>query len=84
MLRTLVEAGAAITARSASRGSCMPQEFKPYVEAERFDKRLAKLEKRFPITKDNIHSWTLFHRTVQSTLIIIEKQLEKTAKDAAS
>ena len=57
-------------------------EFKPYVEAERFDKRLEKLEKRFPISKDNLHSWTLFHRTVQSTLMLLEKALEKVAKDA--
>jgi len=84
MLKTLVEAGAVISVLRASRGSRMPREFKPYVEAERFDKRLAKLEERFPITKDNIHSWTLFHRTVSSTLIIIEKQLEKVAKDVAS
>ena len=56
--------------------------FRPYVEAARFDKRLEKLEKQFPITKDNLHSWTLFHRTVQSTLTLLEKALEKVAKDA--
>lgn len=62
----------------------MSKEFKPYEEAEGFDKKLEKIEKDFPITKDNLHSWTLFHRTVQSTLTLLEKQLEKVAKDVAS
>jgi len=79
-----VEVEAVISAPNVSQGNRMTREFKPYLEAERFDKKLGKLEDRYPITKDNIHSWTLFHRTVQSTLMIIEKQLEKVAKDATT
>ena len=60
----------------------MTKEFKPYVEAARMDRKLEQVEKQFPITKDNIHLWTLFHRTVQSTLSLLEKQLEKVSKDA--
>jgi len=77
-----VEVEAVISAPSVSQGNRMAKEFKPYVEADRFDKKLEKLEERYPIAKDNLHSWTLFHRTLQSTLILLEKQLEKVAKDA--
>ena len=80
-----MEAGAAISVPDANQGGRMTEEeieFKPYVEAARIDKKLEQVEKRFPITKDNLHLWTLFHRTVQSTLMLIEKQLEKVSKDA--
>jgi len=82
MSKTSVEVEAVISAHSVSQGNRMAKEFKPYVEADRFDKKLEKLEERYPIAKDNLHSWTLFHRTLQSTLILLEKQLEKVAKDA--
>ena len=84
MLKTSVGAGAAISALNVSQGNRMSEEFKPYVEAERFDKKLEKLEECYPIAKDNLHSWTLFHRTVSSTLILLEKQLEKVAKGAVT
>jgi len=79
-----VEVEAAISVPDVNQGDRMSEELKPYKEAEKFDKVLERVEKRFPITKDNLHSWTLFHRTVQSTLTLLEKQLEKIGKDATS
>jgi len=57
-------------------------EFKPYKEAEELDKKLNRLLEKHPITKDNINVWTLYHRTVQSSLTLLEHHIEKVAKDA--
>jgi len=59
-------------------------EFKPYKKAEEIDKKLKKLLDEHPITKDNLNLWTLYHRTVQSSLTILERQIEKVAKDVTT
>jgi len=59
-------------------------EFSPYKKADEVEKKINKMLEKHPITKENIHLWTIFHRTVQSGLILIERKIEKVAKDATS
>jgi len=59
-------------------------EFSPYKKADEVEKKINKMLDQHPITKENIHLWTIFHRTVQSGLTIIERKIEKVAKDATS
>jgi len=75
------EVAAATSVPSANEGDSMYNnaEFKPYVEAEKVDKLINKLASKHPVTKENLNLWTLYHRTIQSTLTLMEKELEKVA-----
>jgi len=59
-------------------------ELEPYKEAEEVEKKLNKLLKEHPVKKDNLNVWTIYHRTVQSRLTLLERHIEMVAKDAAS
>jgi len=59
-------------------------EFNPYKKADEVEKKINKMLKEHEITQENIHLWTIFHRTVQSGLTLIERRIEKVAKDAAT
>jgi len=83
MSRILEEVEAATSVPYANRGRRM-SEFSPYKKADEVEKKINKMLDQHPITKENIHLWTIFHRTVQSGLTIIERKIEKVAKDATS
>lgn len=57
--------------------------FDPYGEADRVDRLINELLKEHSPTQTNLAIWTLYHRTVQSTLNLIEKKLEQVAKETA-
>lgn len=61
--------------------------FRPYSEAAKVDQILERLAQTEPPSEENLAEWTLFHRTIQSSLNIIERKLEqvveqKRAKEA--
>lgn len=55
--------------------------FQPYQEAEKVDKLINRLNAENPPTKENLGAWTLYHRTIQSTLNLIEKKLQQVANE---
>jgi len=58
--------------------------FDPYEKAEELDAKINKMLEEHPITEENVNVWTIFQRTIQSSLTIIERRIEKIAKDAAT
>jgi len=84
MSRIVAAAEGVTSVPDASRGRRMTETFDPYQEAEEVDKKLNKLQEEHPITEDNINVWTLYHRTVQSSLILLEQRIERAVRDAAS
>jgi len=83
MQKTAEEVEAATSVPNASQDS--PErpigEFLPYQEAEKVDKLINGVARNYPVTKENLNLWTLYHRTIQSTLTLMEKELERVAAE---
>ena len=84
MSRILAVAGEATSAHGANQGLRMTEDkkFNPYQEADKVDRLINELDGKHPMTQDNLNLWTLYHRTIQSTLTLMEKKMEKVSKDA--
>ena len=48
-----------------------------YTEASKIDDILNKLLEEFPITEENVEVWSLFLRTIRTSILIIDSEVEK-------
>ena len=74
MSRMGVEIEEVIFAPAVNQEFEMPytkSKFKPYKEAEKVDRLINRVAKSHPPSKDNLNLWTLYHRTIQSTLTLM-------------